>query len=118
VIKYLFIFNQPPFANSQSLEAMELALALSTFEQQVSLLFMADGVLQLLNKQETNVIYHKDFSKVFTGLALFDIKQVYVERDALQAHKLGAEMLSISPAPLAADQIAGLITKHDVVLSF
>jgi len=116
--KYLVIMQQAPYANSQSLEALELALALAAFAQPVTLLFMGAGVLQLLTAQKSDLIFHKTFTQAYTGLNLFEITAVYMEQQALQKYQLTATDLSISPEPLAADQIAALIAKHDIVLSF
>jgi tRNA 2-thiouridine synthesizing protein C len=115
--KYLIIFQQTPFASSDSLEGLELCLALSAFNQAVSLLFMGESVLQLLDNKKTEFTAHKDFTKTFAGLDLFDIDQVYSEQAAMEKYKLDAETLNITPAPLTRQQIAALITQHDVILT-
>jgi len=115
--KYLIILQQAPFANSQSLEAVELALALAAFAQPVTLLFMAEGVLQLLANQDAELIAQRSFTKAFTGLELFDISAVYADQDALQHYKLASTQLSINPAPISSAQIAELLAKHDIILS-
>lgn len=116
--KFLFIIQQLPFSTSKSLETLELALGLAAFEQKITLIFMRDGVLQLLNKQNPATIFYKDFTKVFAGLNLFSITDVYIEQSALNKYALNANIMSITPKPLSDEQIADLITNHDIILSF
>ena len=115
--KYLIILRQAPFKNSLSLEAQELSLALAAFEQNVSLLFIEDGVLQLLANQESAAISHKDFTKTYTGLDLFDIKNVYIEQTALERYRLNAEKLNIVATQITNTEISDLIAKHDIILT-
>jgi tRNA 2-thiouridine synthesizing protein C len=115
--KYLIILKQAPYINSLSLEALELSMALAAFDQPLTLLFMGSAVLQLLNQQQPEYILHKDFTKAFAGLDLFEINQVYLELDAVELFGLDSNRLSIYPAPLAAKQIAELISQHDIILT-
>lgn len=116
--KYLLMLQQAPFADSQALEALELALALAAFAQPVTLLFMDAGVLQLMSNQQAEAITHKTFTKAFAGLELFDISAVYADQAALQQYRLTSSELRISPTPISSTQIAELIAEHDIILSF
>ncbi len=112
--RYLCVIKQSPYASSMGLESLELALALSAFNQQVSLLFMADGVLHLCPNQTANAILYKDFTKAYAGLNLFDINDVYAEEISL--HKYGLTSLLLKPQIIDQVKIIELIDLHDVVL--
>ena len=116
--KYLIILQNAPYANSQSLEAIELSLALAAFGQEVSLLFMGDGILQLLNSQAPDPIAHKAFTNVYSGLNLFDINHVYADETAIDKYGLDIKNLTIIPALVTDDKIISLIEQHDISLSF
>src|SRR5690242_9899624 len=84
--KYLLILHQNPYKNSLALEALEFALALSSFEQPVSLLFKGESIRQLLLKQEPEQLVCKDFTKIYTDLKLFGIENIYVEQTMASQH--------------------------------
>ena len=115
--KYLLILQQAPFANYNATEGIELALALSAFEQTVSLLFVDTGVLQLVNDKQTELIQIKDPSKVLAGFDLFDIKQVYAQQSALRKYSLAQSDLICKPEVITDHNIADIITQHDIVLT-
>lgn len=113
--KYLIIFQTAPYAEYGNLEAMELALSLAAFAQPVTLVFLEDAVLHFL-KDNPEAIGKKDFTKVLTGLDLFDITEVYLDRSAFNKHSLRDKLSTTKFAFINHDQVAGLITQHDVIL--
>jgi tRNA 2-thiouridine synthesizing protein C len=115
--KYLIIITKTPFKSSIALEGQELSLALAAFGQDVSLCFCGTGVLQLIaNKKGENILY-KDFTKTYTGLELFDIKQVYIQQEALEKYKLSADKLKINAELVSNSKISELFKQHDIVLT-
>lgn len=115
--KYLLILQQAPFANYNATEGIELGLALSAFEQTVSLLFIESGVLQLVNDKQTGLIQNKDPTKVLAGFDLFEIKQVYAEQSALLKYRLGLSDLMCKPEVITDQNIADIIAQHEIVLT-
>ncbi len=113
--KFLLIMQQNPYANSKALEGLEFALALSAFEQEVALLFKGDAILQLMAKQEPDKLVAKDFTKVYTDLNMFGIKNVYVDANSMQ--EFANDKLLLDPEIVSSEQIAALIKSHDVVLT-
>jgi len=115
--KYLFILRQAPYSSYQNLEAIETALALATFMQKVSLLFIENGVLQLLRDQNANLIRHKQFTQAYAGLNLFDIKDVFVSNTALNQFGLRKEDLNSNITIINNSQIATLMQQNDIVIT-
>lgn len=110
--KYLIIFTKPPHASYENLEAVELALGLAAFEQTVGLLFLGDSVLQLLKLTDNNLVPKKNFTKVFAGLEMFDITNVYADKNALAKYQINIpELIS-----LETDDVTKLIATYDIVL--
>lgn len=112
---FLIIMQQNPYKNSLALEGLEFAIALSSFEQPVSILFKDEGVLQLLAKQETDKLVGKDFTKIYSDLELFGIDKIYIEINSM--HEFAADELSVHPEIVDQEQIVKLIKAHDVVLT-
>lgn len=104
-----------PYESSLALEGLELALAIAAFNQEVSLLFQGAGILQLLQNQKPVPLAHKDFTKAYTGLSLFDIANVYICQDSLSRYS--NPDLIIQPQIVDELKIADLIKDHDIVLN-
>lgn len=114
---YLIIFSHSPYINSESLEGFELALALAAFEQNVSLLFMGDGVLQLLPNQNPELINQKNFTKAFAGLDLFEINPLYIEQDAANTYGITKLMPQLESNLVDVHKINSIIAAHDFVIN-
>ena len=112
---FLIILQHNPYKNSFALEGLEFALALSSFEQSVSLLLKGEGTLQLLATQESDKLIGKDFTRIYTDLKLFGIEKIYIDHASM--HELEPSELSVIPEVVDQEQIARLIKEHSVVLT-
>jgi tRNA 2-thiouridine synthesizing protein C len=114
----LVVIRHSPYGSSLSRAALDTALAAAAFEQPVQLLFMGDGVLQLLPQQDSHAIGAKNIGRQLASLPLYDIESVFAEAIAVQRYKLD---LSTAPVPVqevTAAQIHGLMSACDNVLGF
>ncbi len=113
--KYLIIMQQNPYANSKAMESLELAFALSSFEQEVSLLLQNEALLQLMPTQDDLELVAKPFTNVYSDIHLFGIKNVYIDEHSM--HKYEPNELFNKFSIIDAATIAELIKSHDVVLT-
>lgn len=116
--KYLLIFQTAPYHGTTAMEGLEMALGIAAFNQQVSILFTDNGILQLLPQQSAEVIAFKDFTKAYKGLDLFDIKDVYLDAESLKLYNLEADKLLLNHTIVDTQQINALINQHQIVLTF
>lgn len=116
--RYLIICRQPPYGQSYAREALDVALAAAAFDQPVTLLFLGDGVVQLLNTQDSAAINEKSFEKQLSALPLYDINSLYVDSIALRQRGFTATDLSLPAQLVGKNEITALLKKHDVVLNF
>ncbi len=86
--KILIICRRPPYGNSLAREALEVTLAASAFDQDISILFTGDGVFQLLKDQSSDSIASKNHLKLLAAFPLYDIEQLFVDRHSLDERKL------------------------------
>ena len=77
-----------PYGLSKPQETLDVILMASTFNQEVSLLFLDDGVFLLKTKQNPSSIGAKNFSAAYKALSLYGIEKVYVAADSLQQRAL------------------------------
>lgn len=111
------VFASAPYSDSNGQEALDAALIGAAFEQQVSLLFLHDGVFQLkINQQTVDPI--KQTTKAFSAVADFGVDHVYVHDLALLARGLELDDLSLDVETLDSAAITLLLSQQDRVLTF
>jgi tRNA 2-thiouridine synthesizing protein C len=119
VRKKLMVINRhAPYGSIYALESLEVVLVGAAFDQDVSLVFMDDGVFQLKKGQDTTGIGMKNFSPAFRALEHYDVDKLYVERESIEARGLGEQDLIVSVQIVTAEQLGELIDEQDVLLNF
>ncbi len=116
--KFIYINRRAPHGTVYALEALETVLIGAAFDQDVSVLFIDDGVYQLKKDQNTESLEVKNFSKAFRALEMYDVEKLYVESESLQERGLSADDLLVDVEVLERSKIGELIEQQDVVLSF
>ncbi|HQQ64324.1 MAG TPA: sulfurtransferase complex subunit TusC [Pseudomonadales bacterium] len=112
----LFILQHAPHGNSSTRESLDAALACAAFDQQVQLLFIDEGVWNLLPGQHAGAINSKDTGKMLGALAYYDIRDVFADSFSLQARQLPADALAIPVTILPADAVRALVKHADCVI--
>ena len=96
---------------------MDAALAAAVFEQEINFLFMDDGVFQLLQNQNAELITLKSIGNVLETFELYGIEQVLVDGSSLEKRCLTPTSLAIPVKILKAEELQRLIAKSDVVIN-
>lgn len=114
--KYLFVMRQAPHLSNRLQEALDQLLTIAAFDQQVELLFIDDGVLQLKTHQNPGQLGARDTAAVFNALALYGVERLLLEAESLQERALSAGdlLLPVELVPRAA--IAYLLSQYDVIV--
>ena len=86
--KFMFVNRKAPYGTIYALESLEVVLITATFDQDVSLVFLDDGVYELVKGQNTKAIGIKNFSPTYRALDGYDVEKLYVERESLEARGL------------------------------
>jgi tRNA 2-thiouridine synthesizing protein C len=116
--KFMFVNRKAPYGTIYALESLEVVLITATFDQDVSLAFIDDGVYELAKGQDTKGIGIKNHSKTYRALDGYDVEKLYVERESLEARGLTEDDLIVDVEVLSTAQMAELMAGQDVVLSF
>jgi len=116
--KFMFVNRKAPYGTIYALESLEVVLITATFDQDVSLVFIDDGVYELVKGQVTKGIGIKNFSPSYRALDGYDVEKLYVERESLEARSLTPADLLVSVEVLDSAQMASLMADQDVILSF
>jgi tRNA 2-thiouridine synthesizing protein C len=116
--KFMLVNRKAPYGSIYALESLEVVLIAAAFEQDVSVVFVDDGVYQLKKGMQTKSIATKNFSPTYRALEDYDIDKLYVEAESMAARGLTADDLVAPVKVVDSATLAGLMTEQDVVLSF
>jgi len=118
VKKFMFVNRKAPYGTIYALESLEVVLITAAFDQDVSLVFLDDGVFQLKKSQQTKGIEIKNFSPTYRALDGYDVEKLYVELESMDARGLTEDDLLVDVTVLSSAEIGALMNEQDVVLSF
>lgn len=117
VKRFMYLNRRAPYGTIYALECLEVVLVAAAFDQDISVVFMDDGVYQLKKNQDTTGIGMKNFSKTFGALEDYGVEKIYVEKESLDARGLTADDLVIPVEVLAAEDLSEIMARQDVVIS-
>ena len=116
--KFMFVNRKAPYGTVYALESLEVVLITATFDQDVSLVFIDDGVYELVKGQQTKGIGIKNYSPSYRALEGYDVEKLYVDQDSLAQRGLSEADLLVPVELLDARQMVLLMAQQDVILSF
>ncbi|MCG9966295.1 sulfurtransferase complex subunit TusC [Shewanella cutis] len=116
--KICILFRSAPHGTTKGREALDLALLSASFEQEVSVVFIDEGVLHLLKDQQPELIGGKDYLATLKALPLYDIEAVFACKQSLGDYGLSHGLLSIPVTILNDEAISAHLKVVDEVLVF
>ena len=116
--KFMYVNRKAPYGTVYALEGLEVVLITAAFDQDVSMVFIDDGVFQIKKDQETSGINMKNFSPTYRALEGYEVEKIYAERESLLARGIDEDDLVIPVEILTASEIADLMNSQDVIVSF
>jgi tRNA 2-thiouridine synthesizing protein C len=113
----LIISRQAPWSGPGAREALDVALAGGAFELPISMLFMDDGVFQLLAGQQPSRLQQKDLAANLQALPLFGVEELFACQASLQTRGLAEAPLAPAAQAVDPEELSRLIERHDVVIT-
>ena len=118
VKKFMYVNRKAPYGTIYALESLEVVLIAAAFEQDVSLVFMDDGVFQLKKGQNTEAADMKNFSPTYRALEMYDIEKLYVCKKSMDVRGVSVDDLIVEVEVLDEAALKDLMDEQEVVLSF
>ena len=115
--RFMFVNRKAPYGTVYALESLETVLISAAFDQDVSVVFIDDGVFQLKKGQDTKGINMKNFSPTFRALEGYDVEKLYVEKESLEARGLTEDDLVVDVEILSTEELREIMAAQDVVIS-
>ncbi|OAJ93562.1 sulfurtransferase complex subunit TusC [Vibrio bivalvicida] len=113
-----YLFRSAPHSSASGREGVDALLAASAYCEDISVVFMGDGVYQLLHGQQTADILSKDYSLMLKLFDLYDIEQVYVCEASLSERGLAQADLVLKGQILTPLDLSAQLHRADKVLTF
>ena len=118
VKKFMYVNRKAPYGTVYALESLEVVLIGAAFEQDVSVVFLDDGVFEIVKGHDTSGSDMKNFSPTYRALEMYDVEKLYVSKDSLEERGLTTDDLIVDVEVKSADEIRDMMEDQDVILSF
>ena len=119
-MKLAFLFRTAPHGNAISREGLDALLAATAFcdEEEIGVFFIDEGVLNLLDGQNPELLLQKDFIRTFKLLDLYDVEQRFVCAASLDQYNLQTEQLIISTEKIDRTSLINKLSQAEKVFTF
>jgi tRNA 2-thiouridine synthesizing protein C len=114
--KIMHVMRRAPHGSIYTYEGLEMILIMAAYEQDLTVVFIGDGVFALKKNQETAGIGIKGFSKTFMALDGYDVEKLYVDKQSLDERGLTEDDLVVDVEVMDASEIGQLMTEQDVII--
>ena len=130
--RFMYMNTKAPYGTVYALESLEVVRIGASFEQDVSLAFIGDGVYQRGLGQDPQGRGMTTVSPTYAALGDYDVNKIYVEKESLEERGLSLDDLQHlvwedededwaekdSIRLVSRSELADVIDDQDVVLSF
>ena len=113
----LVVCRSAPYGRSRARDAIDVAMAFAAFDQPVTLLFLADGVLALARGQRPAAEFSRSLEKLLGTLADYGVESVHADAAALAARGLDAAALALPVRLAGPEELRELFATHERVLT-
>ena len=118
VKKMMFIMRSAPHGTINAYEGLEVMLIFAAYDQDLTALFIDDGIYAIKKGQKTEGIGVKDFSATFKVLPGYGIEKVYVEKESLEERGLTVEDLILEVEVKDKKELTELMQEQEVLIPF
>ncbi|MDC0612298.1 sulfurtransferase complex subunit TusC [Vibrio sp.] len=113
-----FVFQTAPHATSSGREGIDALLATSALTDDISVVFLAEGVAHLLSGQDTRAIRTKNYSPMIKLFDLYDIENVYVCQQSLDDLGLNDAEMVIQAKPCTLQELTAMMRASKKIVHF
>ena len=127
--KVMITVRKAPHGSIYVHEAIEVMFIVATYEMDLSVVFIDDGVLALKSGQDTKLLGSKGFMASMGALVDWEVTQVYVDRQSLKDRNIAeSDLISIGndeetdepvmPKVIDASKISAMMAEQHSIVSF
>lgn len=112
----LFIFRQAPYASARAREGLEALLAAAAYEQEPAVIFMADGIWQIIEQGVRPQT--RSHNKMLKALPMYGVDKFFVHMPSAVARGQDNSPFILPCSPVDDAALAKLIAEFAVVFSY
>ena len=116
VKRFMYVNRRAPHGTIYPHETLEMVLVAAAFDQDVTVVFLDDGVYQIKKEQDTKGIQIKNFTPAFRALDDYGVETLYVEKESLEARGLTADDLLVPVVVVSTEELSENMAQQDVVM--
>lgn len=116
--KIMFVNRTAPHGSIYMWEGLEVLLIFGAFDNELSAVFMDDGVFSLKKDQDTTELGIKGFIKTLPVIEDYGCETILVERESLEKRGLTEDDLAIPVQIVDSAAIGKAMSEQDVLLPF
>lgn len=114
----LVISRQAPWSGPGAREALDIVLAAGAFDLPIGLVFMDDGVLQLIPEQNSAALQQKNITANLQALSMFGVDDLFVCGYSLAERGLSDTSFIVDDVQLLSpEETRTLIDRYDQVIT-
>ena len=113
----LLVFRHAPYGNALAREGLEAALACGAMGAKTSVLYINEGVWQLLAPQSSAAIDCKNQAAMASALALYDVDDIWVDEDSLKQRHINSADINAGTI-IKRTRVQDLLATSNSILSF
>lgn len=113
----LLVFRHAPYGNALAREGLEAALACGAMGAKTSVLYINEGVWQLLEPQNSSAIDCKNQAAMASALPLYDVDAIWVDEDSLKQRNLTSADINTGKI-INRTRVQALLSSSKSILSF
>lgn len=114
----LLVFRHAPYGSAIAREGLEAALACGAMGAKASLLYINDGVWQLLTSQQSDAINYKNQAAMTAALPLYGIEDIWIDQDSLDQRGIDGKEIEDFGKVACRAQVQELLSGSAPILSF
>ena len=116
VKKIMHVLRHAPYGTIYTCEGLEMILVMAAYEQDISVVFIGDGVYALKKGQDSAGIGIKGVARTFMALRTYDVEKLYVDRYSLEERGLSEDDLIVDVMVMNSENIGRLMNEQDVII--
>ena len=113
----LLVFRHAPYGNALAREGLEAALACGAMSATTNVLYINEGVWQLVEPQNSQAIDCKNLAAMASALPLYGVDAIWVDEDSLKQRNLTNTDINAGKI-IDRTQVQALLATSQGILSF